>query len=765
MYLNHYNLKDKPFEMSPGPRFLWLGEKHLEALAALQYGISENKGFLLLTGDVGLGKTALIHRLINEVDDSKVIGYIPNPAMDSLDFFNTLSLELGMDQKFASKGAFLIELKKFLIKSHADKKIVLLIIDEAQRLYHELLEEIRLLSNIELETQKLINIFFVGQPEFNHILLEHRNRALRQRIAVRYQVEPLNLQETSHYILHRLKVAGANHQIFKLSAIHEIFRFSKGCPRLINIVCDHALLTGYAAGLKTIDSTVIKECEPELRLPEEYTVADLDPAQDIGPSEPEYLIIDDRKSAFWNNPLIIGSFILFCGIVSYLFFWPTDRSSMEPMAQQDLAAPSTEKDQAALQNEPKMNRTSDRLAPQAPGQSEPDSAKTDNLQATLSSTGQTETIPQDVSKPSAPPDKVPLQVPEKRTSDTPAIDDSQSRLHTAVSEPPSGLPERSVPVTAGQSASPTGKIVEESENSTEPQMIVDDGEATNQSLIQTAAAEPQGGKDNRNTSGGILTETDPSLSKEPGKDYIEDADIQSQERPIDDKSLAVEGDKTLPDTAKPSIAGNQSQSNMPVLPPKSDALEKVESKPGAIPLIQNQDASTATPEQKGASETKQNKPQEIIEKTATAKLDSFANNKQPTADLENRIRSFLQHYCNTYASKELGNFAGFFSADATENDKPFASLLPKYGKNFSSIDKIQYRIDLQNYTYNEKEKSVEVEGRFILKWMPYGQDWRENSGKISLRLKEKGSSFMVQRLDYSGDRRKSSVGSGSASSP
>jgi general secretion pathway protein A len=157
MYLSHYNLRRKPFSISPDPTFLWLSEKHKEALAVLKYGILDNKGFLVLTGDVGTGKTALIKALVKIIDVSAYVAAIPDPGLGSLDFFNFLAEEFKMEHRFKSKGDFLIYFKKFLYDAYRKNKRVLLIIDEAQRLNHELLEQIRLLSNIEKENQKLIN--------------------------------------------------------------------------------------------------------------------------------------------------------------------------------------------------------------------------------------------------------------------------------------------------------------------------------------------------------------------------------------------------------------------------------------------------------------------------------------------------------------------------------------------------------------------------------------------------------------------------------
>ena len=337
MYENYYNLKAMPFQITTDPRFLWLGEKHSEALATLKYGILENKGFLLLTGDVGTGKTALINRLVRIIDVAAIVAKVPDPGLSSLDFFNFLSVELKMNKHFESKGAFLIHLKHFLHKAYSNRKRVLLIIDEAQRLNHELLEQIRLLSNIELQNRKLINIFFVGQTEFGEMLMQERNRAVRQRITVSYHINPLTESEARYYIKHRLKVAGASREIFTKDALREIFSFSDGYPRLINIICDHALLTGYAAGLKAIDRKVIKECERELEIPLDVGGTNGNGAvvkeayhNNLSASEPD-------KTSILKRTGIILVFILL--LVSGVYYIATERSGDEPRWSMEEIAP------------------------------------------------------------------------------------------------------------------------------------------------------------------------------------------------------------------------------------------------------------------------------------------------------------------------------------------------------------------------------------------------------------------------------------------
>jgi len=266
MYLSHYSLNRKPFQISTDPEFLWMGEKYKEALAVLKYGILDNRGFLLLTGDVGTGKTTLVHGLVNSLRANTLVAMVPDPDLELFDFLQYIAVSLDMNQSFKSKGEFLIKFRKFLIDNYKNDRKVLLVIDEAQRLNHEQLDEIRVLSNIEAQNTKLLNIFFVGQDEFNDILLENKNRALRQRITINYNIDPLTESESAAYVRYRLKTAGSQKSIFDSDSLREIHLFSEGYPRLINIICDHALLTGYVKGVLHITADIIAECALELKI-------------------------------------------------------------------------------------------------------------------------------------------------------------------------------------------------------------------------------------------------------------------------------------------------------------------------------------------------------------------------------------------------------------------------------------------------------------------------------------------------------------------
>ena len=272
MYISHYSLAEKPFQINTDPRFLWLGEIHKEALAVLEYGVMSQNGILVLTGGAGTGKTTLINALLEGLDRDVFVAKIVHSKIDLMGFLSLVGQSFGISERFEEVEDFIFHFTNFLERKFIDNIRVLLIIDEAHKLSQEILEQIRLLSNIELAGKNLISIYLVGQNELIKKLLSRECRALRQRVTIHYHVKPLSEYETLQYCLHRLKVAGSEIEIFDEKAITKIYRFSRGYPRLINIICDQALIAGYAEGVRKITPTMIKECSDELRLPGEYKI-------------------------------------------------------------------------------------------------------------------------------------------------------------------------------------------------------------------------------------------------------------------------------------------------------------------------------------------------------------------------------------------------------------------------------------------------------------------------------------------------------------
>ena len=253
--------------MTPDPAFLYLGDAHREGLATLVYGVQARKGFVLLTGEVGTGKTTLLHALLSQLDRDTLAAFIFNPRLEPLDFFRMLFDEFGIETPCETKAQFLLALNKFLIGRLEKNTPTLLIIDEAQTLSAEMLEEIRLLSNLETPTSKLIQIMLVGQPELWEMLATPELRQLRQRIVLRHALRPFDEEETAAYVEERLRLAGhTGKPIFKKAALRELYRMTGGTPRLINIVCDGALLLGFGRDELTLGAAPIREVAGDLGL-------------------------------------------------------------------------------------------------------------------------------------------------------------------------------------------------------------------------------------------------------------------------------------------------------------------------------------------------------------------------------------------------------------------------------------------------------------------------------------------------------------------
>ncbi len=265
MYTHFYDLKERPFEITPDPQFLYLSKSHREGLAHLVYAVKEGKGFTVVTGEVGTGKTTLIQTLLSRLDGATRTAYVFNPNLGSTDFLHYVCQDFGLRGQKRSKGQYISQLHNFLMDCYARREHAVLIIDEAQNLDPGLLEEVRLLTNLETAKSKLLQVILLGQPELNRIIDDPQFRQLKQRISLRYHLRPLNEEEMKKYITYRLIRAGAGDtRLFTPKALHQIFRYSQGIPRLVNVLCDNALLSGYAEGQKMIGNQIIREVIDQL---------------------------------------------------------------------------------------------------------------------------------------------------------------------------------------------------------------------------------------------------------------------------------------------------------------------------------------------------------------------------------------------------------------------------------------------------------------------------------------------------------------------
>jgi len=267
MYLSFFGLNEKPFAITPDPRYLYLSERHAEALAHLLYGINEAGGFVQLTGEVGTGKTTVVRSLLAQTPQNAEIALILNPRMTAPEFLLTICEELGIGVPDSATGSLkdLVDiLSHYLLRAHSAGKRVVLVVDEAQNLAPDVLEQVRLLTNLETNTQKLLQIILIGQPELRDLLARNELRQLAQRITGRYHLCPLLAQETAAYVRHRLRVAGATNDIFTPHALAEVHRLSGGVPRVINIICDRALLGAYTQDRHRVTSSMVRRSAQEV---------------------------------------------------------------------------------------------------------------------------------------------------------------------------------------------------------------------------------------------------------------------------------------------------------------------------------------------------------------------------------------------------------------------------------------------------------------------------------------------------------------------
>jgi general secretion pathway protein A len=267
MYNTFFKLQSSPFGTSPDPRFLYMMPHTREALACLEYGISARKGFTVLTGEVGTGKTTLLRRALSSFSGRKVsTAFVFNPRLDVLDFLEFVLTDFGMVPATRTKSGMLLQLNRWLIERFRMEETCVVVVDEAQNLSWELLEEIRLLTNLETSSEKLLQIVLSGQPELEEKLRHPSVRQLRQRVSLWCRTQALTESQTHAYVAERLRIAGASWSLFSLEALDLIHRASRGIPRIINLLCEHSLIVAYVEQVEQVTATIVEGVAAELEL-------------------------------------------------------------------------------------------------------------------------------------------------------------------------------------------------------------------------------------------------------------------------------------------------------------------------------------------------------------------------------------------------------------------------------------------------------------------------------------------------------------------
>jgi general secretion pathway protein A len=743
MYTAYYNLKESPFNQSVDPKYTWLSEKQLEDLASFQQKHLDKKGFLLITGDAGTGKTAFIKRLLAEIKSKTVVATVTDPDLDRLDFFNWLSVEFDLNVNFKSKGAFLTRFKRFLLESYQNNVNVILIIDDAHRINQELIEEILTLSNIEKAGKKLMSIFFVGQPGFNRILQENQNSELRHSINAHFHLKPLEEDEIVQLILYRLKVAGAKAEIFSSRAFREIYQFSAGYPIMVVNICDRAMMAGCVSATPVIDKDLIIECGRDLQIAgNKGKIKGINYPNDIAGSKGPAAKAIKKKEAvnksFFSDlkvrfvpmartAILPVALAMLCIVAVYLIYhfkssllsWTKiilDQEKSSSVQSEPISSNAIPETENEIENSIEAVETQARLSNDGYAL---DELKLD--EETISSDNQSVPTADDSwqiksdTETTMPPDseekvaeifpekvgtdieKLPLELPEIETEREATEREFKllsrhlalksklaelERQETDIQEFPLEL--NNGGVIGAQPASDSRARKEVRPQPTLSERLSLPAKGRQEADIQIVRLEPQ-------------TET---ISDVPPTDESkESSDIQPQ----------------LQGVEKPRL---------PALPAKSDIDPVTKPQP---------------------------KPETAVAALGQVNKEDDRDNR---LDLKERLQSFLEIYCQTYEEKDLDQFITFFASDAKENNKPFNNLLPKYRRNFDVIKFITYRIEMQKYKYDDERGTINIEGRFFLEWLPDGTRWRRNTGKIFMALQESGTSFKINRLDYYGDQRK-----------
>ncbi|MGD9384733.1 MAG: AAA family ATPase [Desulfobacterales bacterium] len=673
--------------MSTDSDFLWLGETHKEALATLKYAIVENKGVVALTGDLGTGKTTLINAFIKSIGDDILAAPIYDPNLGVLEFFNYISIAFNMGRTFEGKGEFLIYFKRFLKKALTQSKKVLIIIDEAHRIHNELLEEFRLLLNLEDEHARVLNIFFVGQNEFIDILKEDKNITLTQRIAERYHIEPLLPSETEAYIQHRLKIAGAKADIFDSGAIKEIFSLSDGYPRMINIICDHALLSGYVQKIMIISEDIIRECKKELKLSSLNRVQDIDNSADE--IESKRKIFDIQKDAYNSG----------------------DES--EPEGKITVIHKDADTFDGESEPAPEISVIETEATPRQ-GKIRSGSVVTRIVLLVVVGLLAGYFFYNPVKTRTAPSSSQGL-MQDKRT----ASGQTKEKNDLRATVPP--LPD--IPATSGAHEEPEAlvavpKIESETPKTTPPKAIpvtvekkTLDKEGARPDFFERQDTSPQKAP--------VIVPKANKIASTPSKEPSARVMVKSSDRAQKPWATTIsENDK--PPLTKPAISESQPARTVVVAKPPEEKK-----------IVRNM-------EQKEVSESRNG-----IKSQASTKY-----NLSPV-DLQYHLNNFLSKYCRTYEKEQLDQFAAFFTPDAMEKGKSFTSRLDQYRRTFERVDSMNYRIELKRYAMQEGTEAIRIEGIFYARArLVKSKKWLENSGPISMELVAHGDSFQVRRLEY-----------------
>jgi len=740
MYCDYFGFSEKPFDVTPDPRFLFMTSDHRETLASLIYGVQERRGFITVVGEVGTGKTTLLHAAMDRMDEKTQVAFIFNTDVTFNEMLNMALYEWGLteDIEKLSKVEAIQRLNHFAIDQLSKGGNVVLILDEAHILSRNAMENLRLLSNLETRKHKLIQIILSGQPELDTQLDRHELRQLAQRINLRRYIYPLNKTCTFSYLRHRLTVVTDSDSLpFDKKAEQMIWKYSGGIPRKINMLCDNALLIGYGLGKKKIDCTIIQEAAEDLKWDR---FSKTNTPLNYSPTETESTSVEKKPP---RRFLKLAATMVITGIlVSAGSFILKKKEFQLPKLTNFLI---TMKD-AVIKDAHQDNEREHRINP------------TDYSFLK-------ETIPKKIETPQFIASK---KLPEENgvKKDKIIPDGLKSDYNDKITED-----------------NKAGVSISSPENSLEPESL----KAMTQATIETIDTFPS------NLRQGIYV-TVPVTEKKTDKIQAS-AQIPSEiksKAPSSTVALSDLGQNksvTIPssDLKRREIQMSPSKHvQIDTKPKTSDTLKntKIEQdEPDASSIFSDEQAiilaakplvnplkETAHPEKDLPEENKvvykertqlaplmtdDNKAATRADKK-TVFLNAAADRSETTdsagfdhSNLHARLKSFLNEYCRFYEQKDLNKLSSFFVLNAVENGKPFKFWLSKYRQNFNKVNSIEYDIEIEHYATQEQLGIIRIDGTFHVRFkMADSKEWRKNGGKITMVLEANENSFNIRQLEY-----------------
>ena len=737
---------------------------------------------------------------------NKVVVTVTDPDLNQLDFFNWLSIELKLNVIFKSKGAFLTRLKKYLLEAFRDGVRIILVIDDAHRIHQDLLKELMIFASIEKDGKKLISIIFVGQPGFKEILQQEQNQFLARRLSLNYHLKPLSKDELIDLISHRLRVAGAEANIFSPQAYNEIFRYSAGYPGVALNICGRALAAGSTRSVPVIDGKLIIECAdyPQFAGMEGETAGaayhDGSPDSVVSADqETSELRIDIRKAfknAFSfrifpvNRTSVMAIFLACLAIAFYLIYHvKPDLASWASLTRDQGKSAYVQKEQTSL-NRVQENRkpspanvsnsVSDNKTSLPADEPKGASQGGDNAAADSVIVGKSVSTRNEI-------DALPEASPGYLSIGEAQPDDPSGKKSASDPLVPLNSVELDLEMPPKESGTNKDQAVQgASEVELERQSTDQDyAELSHRLLLELKPLEEEHLEPNvtpvlpsPETEKAGIAPPAPDLSAslvdplpQAGKSMLMPF---AGERPAAEiKMVHLEPPPEQVSVARPPQESRteadahpfQTPPNSPEPTQESPQRLGAISKQPAIDVDTGKNVGSLQPEPEDTAaqvppplKSDLDKIEESPQKTGReiAKLDEKAlkEDSRSRMNLKKRLQAFLEAYCKTYEKKDLDRFSTFFTPDARENNKPFHTLLPVYRQNFAAIDLINYRIELQDFEYDSQNSAMRVEGRFYLEWLPQGHEWKRNSGKIFMELNDSGASYKVKRLDYYGERRR-----------